>query len=316
MSSMAATMPSDTTRTVAQAVREPAAGGCSRPGGVRGPLALRDVLGGLRGHDGLLGVVSGGRVGSSIREWRRGCVAGVGGVAASGPRPAARRWASPGAAAAAVAQGGDDEDGGEGQDGQPEEARGPGRPRPRCGANRLARVPADADLEAGTAGHVPVLARAMHEAAHDGERDGDGDVDGVGGSTRPAGRRRTGFAAGSAVRRAGSGPTAGPSRTAGTPCRRCRPARGSGPPTAEPDSADRVITPARTGAQQLLAMPEKTPRAKKLAVSPRVVSGARRKRRQRHHPPGQAQGGQGEHQGAAGVVQRPRGSWRSRRRPG
>ncbi len=45
---------------------------------------------------------------------------------------------------------------------------------------------------------------------------------------------------------------------------------------AEPDRADRVITPASTGAQQELAIPEKTPRAKKLAESPRVVSGARR----------------------------------------
>jgi len=34
---------------------------------------------------------------------------------------------------------------------------------------------------------------------------------------------------------------------------------------------------ASTGAQQELAIPEKTPRAKKLAESPRVVSGARRK---------------------------------------
>src|SRR5665647_2510804 len=36
-----------------------------------------------------------------------------------------------------------------------------------------------------------------------------------------------------------------------------------------------VMTPTRTGAQQLLASPENTPRAKKLAESPRVVSGAR-----------------------------------------
>src|SRR5450830_764737 len=47
------------------------------------------------------------------------------------------------------------------------------------------------------------------------------------------------------------------------------------PPIADPDSADRVITPTRTGAQQLDAIPEKTPRAKKLAESPRVVSGVR-----------------------------------------
>ncbi len=36
------------------------------------------------------------------------------------------------------------------------------------------------------------------------------------------------------------------------------------------------MTPMRTGAQQLEAIPEKTPRLKKVAVSPRVVSGARR----------------------------------------
>jgi hypothetical protein len=48
------------------------------------------------------------------------------------------------------------------------------------------------------------------------------------------------------------------------------------PPIAEPDSTDNVMTPANTGAQQLDATPEKTPREKKLALSPRVVSGARR----------------------------------------
>ena len=36
------------------------------------------------------------------------------------------------------------------------------------------------------------------------------------------------------------------------------------------------MMPARTGAQQDEAMPENTPRAKKLAESPRRVSGARR----------------------------------------
>src|SRR5665648_778248 len=45
------------------------------------------------------------------------------------------------------------------------------------------------------------------------------------------------------------------------------------PPIAEPDSADSVITPTRTGAQQLDATPENTPSAKKLAPSPRLVSG-------------------------------------------
>lgn len=49
------------------------------------------------------------------------------------------------------------------------------------------------------------------------------------------------------------------------------------PPATDPERADSVITPARTGAQQLEATPEKTPSAKKLAVSPRAVSGARRK---------------------------------------
>ncbi|SKF62538.1 Uncharacterised protein [Mycobacteroides abscessus subsp. abscessus] len=44
----------------------------------------------------------------------------------------------------------------------------------------------------------------------------------------------------------------------------------------EPDRADRAITPTSTGAQQLEATPEKTPRAKKLAESPRALSGARR----------------------------------------
>jgi two-component system, NarL family, sensor kinase len=48
------------------------------------------------------------------------------------------------------------------------------------------------------------------------------------------------------------------------------------PPTALPDSADNVMTPASTGAQHEEATPEKTPRAKKLAESPRRVSGARR----------------------------------------
>lgn len=47
------------------------------------------------------------------------------------------------------------------------------------------------------------------------------------------------------------------------------------PPSGLPERADRVITPARTGAQQLDAIPENTPRLKKVAVSPRVVSGAR-----------------------------------------
>ena len=40
-----------------------------------------------------------------------------------------------------------------------------------------------------------------------------------------------------------------------------------------PDRADSVMTPASTGAQQLLATPENTPRANMLAVSPRVASG-------------------------------------------
>ena len=43
----------------------------------------------------------------------------------------------------------------------------------------------------------------------------------------------------------------------------------------EPDNAESVITPASTGAQHDEAMPENTPSAKKLPVSPRLVSGAR-----------------------------------------
>lgn len=50
----------------------------------------------------------------------------------------------------------------------------------------------------------------------------------------------------------------------------------SNPPNGLPERADRVITPTRTGAQQLDAMPEKTPRLKNVAESARVVSGARR----------------------------------------
>src|SRR5690625_331250 len=57
------------------------------------------------------------------------------------------------------------------------------------------------------------------------------------------------------------------------------------PPAADPESTDRVMPPARTGAQQLEAIPEKTPRAKKLAPSPRLVSGARRKRGRDHMVP-------------------------------
>src|SRR5690625_1321321 len=57
------------------------------------------------------------------------------------------------------------------------------------------------------------------------------------------------------------------------------------PPAADPESTDRVMTPARTGAQQLEAIPEKTPRAKKLAPSPRLVSGARMKRGRDHMVP-------------------------------
>ena len=57
------------------------------------------------------------------------------------------------------------------------------------------------------------------------------------------------------------------------------------PPIADPDSADSVITPASTGAQQDDAIPENTPRAKKLAESPRAVSGARRNEGRLHIRP-------------------------------
>ena len=57
------------------------------------------------------------------------------------------------------------------------------------------------------------------------------------------------------------------------------------PPITDPLNADRVITPTRTGAQHAEATPENTPRAKKLAESPRRVSGARRNEGRLHIRP-------------------------------